>query len=438
MRLDLAALVGREHALTDADVRAGYEVDWTGRFRGTAAAVVRPADTAEVVAVLDACREAGVAVVPQGGNTGLVGGGVPRGGEVVLSLRRLDRLDDVDVLAGEVTVGAGATLGAVQRHVAPHGLEVPVDLAARDAATIGGMVATNAGGLHAFRFGAMRRHVVGIEAVLADGSVVRRLPGLVKDNTGYDLPGLLAGSEGTLAVVTAVRLRLLPARPHTVVALAGLRSTTDAQLLLPDLLATAPSLVAAELFHEEGLALVCDHARLPRPLPGTHGAYVLLECAAASHDPTEELTAALSGVEATAVGDDLWAYRERHTEAINARGVPHKLDVAVPLARLADFEDAVRAAVGRSGHELYLFGHLGDGNVHVNVVGPHPDDESVDDTVLRLVATFGGSISAEHGIGVAKRRWLPLVRGEGDLAAMRAIKRALDPTGMLNPGVLVD
>jgi FAD/FMN-containing dehydrogenase len=182
---------------------------------------------------------------------------------------------------------------------------------------------------------------------------------------------------------------------------------------------------------------VCDHARLPRPLAGEHGAYLLLECASPVADPTGQLVDALARLDATAVGADLWAYRERHTEAINARGVPHKLDVAMPLGRLAEFELRVRDAVGERG-EVYLFGHLGEGNVHVNVVGPAPDDERVDDDVLALVVEMGGSISAEHGVGVAKRRWLPRVRGAADLAAMRAVKRALDPSGLLNPGVLFD
>jgi FAD/FMN-containing dehydrogenase len=432
----LRVIVGDEHVLVDADVRASYETDWTGRFTGTARAIVRPGSADQVASVVRACADYGVAIVPQGGNTGLVGGGVPdaSGAAVVLSLTRLQRLDPVDELAGEVTVGAGVTLARLQQHVAERGMRFAVDLAARDSATVGGMVATNAGGIHAFRHGPMRQQLVGIEAVMADGRVVRRLPGLRKDNTGYDLPGLLAGSEGTLAVVTTVRVRLLPARRERVVALAGLPDTESAQRLLRTLLATAPDLEAAELFHEPGLRLVCDHARLPHPFAGTeHGAYLLVECST-----EDELAPALAGLDDTAIGDDLWVYRERHTEAINVAGEhpPHKLDVTVPLGRLAAFERAVLAAVGdRAG--VYLFGHLGDGNVHVNLVGPAPDDETLDDVVLQLVVDHAGSISAEHGIGRAKRRWLARVRGDADVDAMRAIKRALDPDGILNPGVLL-
>jgi FAD/FMN-containing dehydrogenase len=438
----LRAAVGDDHVLVDADVRASYETDWTRRFTGTALAVVRPGSTDEVAAVLRVCAARGVGIVPQGGNTGLVGGSVPGAGgdAVVVSLTRLTRVDPVDELAAEVTVGAGVTLARLQQHAARSGMRFAVDLAARDSATVGGMVATNAGGIHAFRHGPMRHQLVGIEAVLADGRVARRLPGLRKDNTGYDLPGLLAGSEGTLAIVTTVRVRLLPARHDSVVALAGLPDTESAQQLLLSLLATAANLEAAELFHEPGLRLVCEHARLPHPFAGTeHGAYLLVECA--TEDELEAAFGALGDGTGTAVGDDLWAYRERHTEAINGAGAhpPHKLDVTVPLQRLAEFERAVLARIGElDPHtDVYLFGHLGDGNVHVNLVGPAPDDDTLDDAVLQLVVDHDGSISAEHGSGRAKRRWLTSVRDAADIDAMRAIKGALDPGGILNPGVLL-
>jgi FAD/FMN-containing dehydrogenase len=434
----LRAIVGAEHVLVDVDLRASYETDWTGRYAGTALAVVRPADTAQVAAVLRVCAAHGVAVVPQGGNTGLVGGSVPSpaGDEVVLSLNRLDDLEPVDDVAAEVTVGAGVPLGRLQDHARSAGLRFAVDLAARDTATVGGMIATNAGGVHAFRHGSMRHQLVGLQAVLADGRVLTRLPGLRKDNTGYDLPGLLAGSEGTLGVVTRARVRLLPPPVERVVALAGMPDTTAAQRLFLHLLATAPGLEAAELFHEDGVRLVCEHASLPHPLGGReHGAYLLVECGS-----PDELVAAFADLdaEATAVGDELWAYRERHTEAINVAGPrpPHKLDVTVPLGRLADLERAVRATVADRA-DVYLFGHLGDGNVHVNLVGPEPGDEALDDEILELVVGLGGGISAEHGVGRAKRRWLHRARDAADVSAMRAIKRALDPAGLLNPGVLL-
>jgi FAD/FMN-containing dehydrogenase len=441
----LAGIVGEEHALTDPSTTAAYEIDWTRRWRGRARCVVRPADTDEVAAVLTACHKAGAPVVPQGGNTGLVGGSVPRGGEVVLSLTRLNDLDPVDKVAAQVTVGAGATLTHVRAHVAPQGLDIGVDLAARDSATIGGMVATNAGGIHVLRHGPMRRQVVGVEAVLADGLVVRRLGGLTKDNTGYDLVGLLAGSEGTLAVVTRIQLALVPVPRVRVAALLAV-DDIEAALVILSCLRRLPSLEAAEIMWTDGVGLVCRHTGRSPPFAESYPAYLLVECAA-DDDPTEMLAAALSRIHAvhdTAVATDrqgrerLWAYREHHTEAISAVGVPHKFDVTLPLGALAAFERKVRSHVAKAapGAQVILFGHLGDGNLHVNVLGPPPEDETVDDVVLRLVARHGGSISAEHGIGVAKAQWLHLTRSAADRAAMAAIKHALDPRGILNPGVI--
>lgn len=383
--------------------------------------------------------------MPQGGNTGLVGGGVPRGGEIVLSLSRLDTIEGVDEAAGQITVGAGSTLAAVQGKVATAGFDVGVDLAARDSATIGGMVATNAGGIHVLRHGSMRARTAGLEAVLSDGSVVSRLTGLVKDNSGYDLPGLLCGSEGTLGIITRVRLRLVARPRHLLVVLAGM-SGTPAALAVVARVRRMAGLQAAELMHGDGVRLVRDHAGLPAPFRQDHDTYLLLEFGA-DRDPTDEVAGVLDDcpeISDTAVAADgpgregLWAYRDRHTEAISALGVPHKLDVTLPAAELAGFEAAVQERVGAEfpGSTVILFGHLGDGNVHVNVVGPDPDDDGVDDLVLRLVAARQGSISAEHGIGVAKTRWLSLTRSAADLAAMAAVKSALDPAHILNPGVL--
>jgi len=229
----LRAVVGPGHVLVDPDLRASYEQDWTGRFGGSAGCVVRPADTAQVVAVVRACSAAGVPIVTQGGNTGLVGGAVPAGGEVVLSLRRLTTIGAVDVAAGQLTVGAGVTLADLQRHVRAAGADFGVDLAARDSATVGGLVATNAGGIRVLRYGSMRAQLMGAEAVLADGSVVSRLGGLAKDGTGYDLVSLLAGSEGTLAVLTTLRLRVVPLLRAGCAALLALESTQAAVDLLP-------------------------------------------------------------------------------------------------------------------------------------------------------------------------------------------------------------
>ena len=445
LRQALVDAVGADHVLTDPELKAGYERDWTGRWQGTAAAVVRPGDTAQVAAVMGACARAGVGVIAQGGNTGLVGGGVPRAHEVVVSTLRLDSIGPVDEALGQVTVGAGATLGALHAAAASAGQDAGLDFAARDSCTIGGVVACDAGGARALRHGTARAHVAGLEAVLADGSVISRLSGLTKDNAGYDLPALLVGSEGTLAIITRVRWKLAPRLDCRVTALVALRSASEAATLLGSLRAGAPSLESCDFFTDEGLTLVLEHQRRRSPVRDRAPFYVLAECAARA-DPTEELAAALSraGAEHALIADDtagrerLWALREGHTEAISAAGIPHKLDVGVPLDRLDDFLARVPDAVTLAGAErVILFGHLGDGNVHVNVLGAG-DDVSSDDAVLGLVLESGGTISAEHGIGVAKAAWLVRARGEAEVAAMRALKHALDPEGLLNPGAVLE
>ena len=423
--------------LTDPDLTAAFEVDWTGRWSGRSLAVVRPGGRDEVAAVLRLCSSEGVAVVPQGGNTGLVAGAVPPDGAVVLVTTRIRSLGPVDGISGQLTVGAGATLASVASAVRGSGWEVGIDLAARDSATVGGMVATNAGGAQAVRHGPMRARVAGLEAVLADGSVISRMAGLAKDNTGYHLAGLFTGSEGTLGVITAVRLQLVPAVGARVTAVAALESTAAAVELVARARGTLPGLLAAELFHEEGLQLVLDHAALAHPFGGVApGAYLLLETSDSADALATVVEDALFAEDA-AGRERLWQYRERHTEAINAAGVPHKLDVSLPLAHIAEFEERCLELVGDRARVI-LYGHLGDGNLHVNLVGLELDDETLDEGVLRLVIEMEGSISAEHGIGRAKARLLSLDRSAGDLAAMRAIKRALDPAGILNPGVLFD
>ena len=443
----LIDIVGAAHVLTDADERAPFETDWTGRFAGRTPAVVRPGTTAEVGAVVEACRVAAVAVVPQGGNTGLVGGGVPLAGEIVLSARRLDSIGPVDTTARQVTAGAGATLAAVQQAARAHGLRYAVDLAARDSATVGGSIATNAGGLHVLRYGGTREQVLGVDAVLGNGAHVQRLQGLVKDNTGYHLPSLLCGSEGTLGIVTAARLRLVAEHAHKVVAILAFERTTDAVRAVAALRSALDSLEAAELFLDPGLRLVCDAFDLRPPFERAWPVYVLVEVAA-HEDPTDALAAAVaatSGVGDVAVADDatrraaLWRLREDHTLAINTLGPPHKFDVTLPLDALAPFLDDIpgRISAVAPTAQTWLFGHVGDGNVHVNVTGLDPHDERVADLVLGAVLELDGSISAEHGIGTAKLAWMAAGRRAGDLAAMRAIKEALDPDGICNPNVLL-
>jgi FAD/FMN-containing dehydrogenase len=422
LETELADAVGVAHVLTDPGLTSSYAVDWTGRFVGSARAVVRPATTEQVAAVVTLCAAYGAAVVPQGGNTGLVGGGVPReAGQVVLSTRRLAAIDPVDVATREVTAQAGVTIGDLQRAAAAAGLRYGVDLAARDSATLGGTVATNAGGLRVVRHGTTRAQVRGLEYVLADGRVASRLAPPPQDNTGLDLTDLLVGSEGTLAVVTAARVRLVAPEAAGYVVLVGCGSIDEAIGLLP-----ASGLRAAEVMLAAGLDLVRRVAGLSQPLERSHPVYLLLE--------TDDLPDLPDDVDA-AVDPALWAYRERHTEAVATLGIARKLDVSLPLRALGAFVDELAGAVAP--YVVHVFGHLAMGNLHVNVLGLADSDESVDERVLRLVAAYGGSIAAEHGIGVAKREWLSLTRSPTEIDLMCAIKASFDPRGLLNPGVML-
>jgi FAD/FMN-containing dehydrogenase len=435
---EFASVVGEAHVLT-GDATAGYAVDWTGGFHGHTPAVLRPGSTAEVATLLALCSDAGVPVVPQGGNTGLVGGGVPLHGEVVLSLARLDRLGPVDPGAGQVTAGAGVTL---QRAAdADPALDLGVLIASRGSATVGGAIATNAGGVRVLRYGPMRAQVRGVEAVLSDGTIVSHLSGLVKDNTGYDYPGLLAGSEGTLAVVTAARLQLVPRAAGLVTVIIGLNGLGELHVLARRALREVPGLLSAEFFTAAGLDVLAEHAGLAPPLRDPVPVYLLLEAAGPG---AEEDLAALAADLPVAVGTSaadrarLWAYRERHPEAAAFLGVQLKLDVSVPAAnwvRLAsEVTGALRAA--DPGAQVIIYGHVADGNVHVNVVPAASADGRHEDAVFGLVISLGGSVSAEHGIGALKAPWFPLVRSEAERELFARIRSAFDLAGILNPHVL--
>jgi FAD/FMN-containing dehydrogenase len=444
---EFTAIVGPAHVLVGEDLTAPFQTDWTRRWSGPCGAVLRPADRDQVSRILRACHARGLSVVPQGGNTGLVGGSVPRAGgsDIVLSLTRLDHLGEVDRTAGQVDAGAGVTLARLQAAAAIAGYGAGMDLGARDSATVGGLAACNAGGLRTVRDGTARQRITGIEAVLADGSVIRRMSGLVKDTAGYDLPGLLIGSEGTLGVITEVRWRLVPERPARATALVRLDSVTEAESVAAALRDALPSLELLELMTEAGIALTLEHLGASAPLPVT-AAWLLVECAART-SPADELIDALEALDLAertvmapgATGRrQMLRIRESHTDAVSRAGTPHKFDVGIPIGRLASFVEAATATSRRiaPGSQFIVWGHLGDGNLHVNVLGAPPDEERLDAAMLALTAAHDGTISAEHGIGVHKPAYLSLVRSDADRAAMAAIKAALDPGGILNPGVI--
>lgn len=435
---ELRTIVGQSNVLTDADMRVTYENDWLRQWDGETPCVVRPSSVEEVAAVVRVAATAGVPIVAQGGNTGLVGGSVPRAGALLVSLQRLTSLGPVDTMSVQVTAGAGVTIEALQQHARASGLDFAVDWGARASATVGGAVSTNAGGSRVVRFGTMRAQVMGLQAVLADGSIIDELAGLPKETAGLHLPSLLVGSEGTLAVVTAARLRLVPWYRETAAALVACDSLTDAVLLLSRL-RQLPNLDAVELMMPEALSAACDFLGVTPPIdPREAGAFVMVDCAAHT-DPRDELIELLADLRGVlALGhqrEALYRIRDHITIAIGTLGVPLKLDVAVPVAHLDRLVRLVHAAAPADAR-VVIFGHLAEGNLHVNIVGAGEASASLRDHVLQAVIDFGGTISAEHGIGVAKVDWLERQKGPVAYGAMRAIKKALDPKNQLNPGVL--
>lgn len=433
-------------------------VDWTGRFHGTSVAETTPHTTADVVRAVQQAREQGWAIHVQGGNTGLVGGSVPATERPTLLLRTtgLDQLGAVDPASRQVSVGAGVTLADLQGHAAASGWYYPVDLAARDGATVGGTVATNAGGVRVIRYGMTAAHVVGVEAVLADGSVIDDTSGLLKNNTGYRWSALLTGSEGTLGIITRVRVALELRPCATTVAMLPVDTLSEAVAVTARLRGEpGADLLASEVLDAVSCRLWRDQ-NTATPLPCTHRWLLLLEVAdgadASGLAPLLEDTSAISPVStdslivATSPPQQrrLWQMREGLSEAY-ARAATEsgrtvvKLDVSLPAAALDEFVSAARRlceeAPGRP--MLGVFGHVGDGNLHLEVLGPPAGAAEAEHGLLHLVAQHAGSISAEHGIGRAKRNYLPLSRSQADIAAMRAVKKALDPDCRLNPGILL-
>jgi FAD/FMN-containing dehydrogenase len=442
----VSSVVGPSHVSTDPDVLAGRSVDHTGRYRGRASALVRPGSAEEVAEVLRVCRDAGTHVTIQGGRTSLVAGTVPEHDDVLLSTERLCAISDVDTIERRVEAGAGATLAAVQHAATAAGLVFGVDLAARDTATVGGMASTNAGGLRTVRYGNMGDQVIGLDVALPDGSVVRRHSHVRADNTGYDLPALFVGAEGTLGVITALDLRLHPDPPHRVTAVCGfedLDALVDAGRLFRDL----DGIAALELIDGRAGALTDEHLGVAAPVRGN---WLLLVELAADQDQTERLADALEGVRTCgepAVGVDvaaqqrLWRVRESLAEVLGVYGPPLKFDVSLPLSAVAAFARDAKALLHRRAPDAIgvLFGHIGEGNLHLNVL--RCDEQQERDlyaAMMDLIAECGGNVSSEHGVGSRKRRYVGMSREAADIAAMRTVKTAFDPTGYLNAAVLFD
>jgi FAD/FMN-containing dehydrogenase len=455
----LARIVGPTHVLTDADAMEGALVEPRGLWRGRAQALVRPANTAEVAAVVAACAEAHTPITPQGGNTGLVGAQIPTGPEIVLSLKRLNRVREVDPLADSMIVEAGVTLAEAQAAAERADRLFPLSLASEGSCTIGGNLSTNAGGVAVLAYGNTRELTTGVEVVLPDGRIVNALSKLRKDNTGYDLKDLFVGAEGTLGVITAAALKLFARPKSRETAFVGLGSPEQALALFRSARETfGGGVVSFELMPRIALEFVLKHAAGARdPLQGQYPWYVLVElasqvagglaesmiewlAAAAENGLIEDAALAASGEQRAA----FWTLRENLSDVQTFEGGSIKHDISVPLGVVPEFLAEATVAVEKRtpGARVVAFGHMGDGNIHFNVSQPIGADkatfladwEGMNEVVHDIVARYQGSFSAEHGIGRLKRELLARKKDPAALDVMRAIKAALDPLGIMNPG----
>jgi FAD/FMN-containing dehydrogenase len=461
---DLRQIVGENNVISDADLMAPYCVDWRGRFRGSALAVVKPASTDEVAAIVKYAQAHGLSIVPQGGNTGLVGGSVPlgNGNELILSLARLNRIRSIDTATDSVVVEAGVSLAGLQAEAEAHERLFPLSLASEGTATIGGAIATNAGGTATLAYGNMRELVLGLEVVLHDGRIIHGLKQLRKDNSGYDIKQVFIGSEGTLGIVTAAALKLFPQPKSRLTAFCGLQSPEHALKFLELTKRSSGALLTTfELIPRLGLDLVLRHFPASRdPLFATHHWYVMLEFSSAAASLADmvaeqviataiELAIIEDGVfaKSLAQSDVFWALRENLPSAQTKEGASIKHDISVPLARIPGLIEAVNRDVLSVMPDIrpLPFGHLGDGNLHYNFQAAIGSDsraflarsEEIHAIVYRHVAEADGSFSAEHGIGQVKRHQLSHWKDEISLDVMRQLKALFDPDGRLNPGKVV-
>ncbi len=461
------ALLGPRGITRDAELTAPWLTDWRGRYTGRACAMASPANTAELAELVKLCARHGVPIVPQGGNSGMSGGATPgeSGRELLLSLRRMNAIRDLDAEGRKVTCEAGVVLQSLHEAVAGAGLRFPLTLGGKGSATVGGLVSTNAGGGQVLRHGSMRALVLGLEAVLADGSIFSALTALKKDNRGFDLKQLLIGSEGTLGIVTAATLKLVPAIAERVVIWAGVPALGDARaLLLHCEDAMGDGLEGFEVLPQSCLEAVLGYLPGSRaPLGGVHAWHVLVEVVAdrSGADSLRENCEAMlaAAFERGLIGDAaiaaneaqaeaFWLLRESVAPAERQRGFAVQHDISVPVERMPEFVEAAVPEIEAAwpGTEAVAFGHLGDGNVHFHVIAPpgverelweNREGKAISSQVNDLVTAWGGSISAEHGIGQVKRDELARLGDPVALAMMRQVKTALDPAGLLNPGKLL-
>ena len=456
------ALVGDAGIITNPADMASYLTDWRGNYTGTALAIVRPQSTDEVAAVVSLCAETSTPIVPQGGNTGLVGGGIPdrSGAAIIVSLRRMNRIREVDLANSAMTVDAGCILQTIQGTAREYGQFFPLSLAAEGSCTIGGNLSTNAGGTAVLRYGNTRDLVLGIEAVMPDGRIWNGLKALRKDNTGYDLKHLLMGAEGTLGIITGAVLKLYPAPKRTCTAMVALAHAADSVVLLKMIRERmGDRLTGFELMSRVCLDGVAKHfPATVEPFAKRHDWQVLIELTDTMKDsPLEEtLSAALEPAFANSIALDaviassdaqanaMWNIREQIPEAEKLTGKSVKHDIALPISRIGEFIALAgpRLMTAFPNARIVCFGHIGDGNLHYNLsfpgAAPTPEQtSSANKIVYELLDDMHGSISAEHGLGQMKRDEITRHKSAVEMELMRAIKRALDPLGIMNPGKVV-
>jgi len=454
----LVAVVGDKNAITDPEKQTPYLVEFRGLWTGHTPVVLRPGSVKEVSEILKIANETATAIVPQGGNTGLVGGGISHNGEVVLSLNRLDKIREVDAVSNTITVEAGVTLQRAREAAAGVDRLYPQLLPSEGSCTIGGNLSTNAGGTAALAHGIARSHALGLEVVLADGRVLNNLNKLKKDNTGYDLKNLFIGAEGTLGIITAAVLRLVP-RPKSVetawAAIPSVQAAVDLLGLATE--RTAGGVTSFEIMSREGIDIVVKHAPARDPLATRSPYSVLIELSSQQREGLRDVMEAIlaEGLERGLVLDAticesveqskaFWRIREQFGEMQGREGGSIKHDVSVPVAKIPAFIEEANAAAVKliPGSRPLPFGHVGDGNIHYNITQPVGADKAaylkrwddMNDVIYKIVLKYGGSVSAEHGVGIVKRDYLPKIKDPVAYELMKSLKRLLDPKGILNPG----
>lgn len=478
LRNDFVTLLGESHVSIDPSDLEAYGRDWTRLHTPKPRIVVKPRTTQEVSSVVKYCAQNCLAVVPSGGRTGLAGGAVAASGEVVVSLDRMNAILKVDKVGLTVEVEAGVTTQSVQESAADVGLSFPLDLAAKGTSQIGGNIATNAGGVKFIRFGGMREQVLGLEVVLPNGDILNMNSGVRKNNTGYDLKQFFVGSEGTLGIITKATLKLAPRPKNVQVALMGLESFSQVPKVLEYIHLSGAQVTACEFFTKAAHQIVLKHFRgAQSPFAEKYPVYLLLELEDAQHSSgesesimeglLEKLLESNLILDATIAATstqmkEIWALRENITESIAAHGHVRKNDIALGVADLGPFISDLQALIsnyqksippGQSGQdhmigtiEIILFGHIGDGNLHINYVAPKSEDfaqfqdraRKIEEKVFGLLPIYRGSISAEHGIGLTKKKDLHFSRTENEIQLMRSIKKIFDPQNIMNPGKIFD